>query len=875
MTEEPLPKKVRLSESDMKTLTREELCVRWKQHETYLQVLEAKYADLSSNDVTGLKESEEKLKQQQQESARRENILVMRLATKEQEMQECTTQIQYLKQVQQPSAAQLRTSMVDPAINLFFLKMKGELEQTKDKLEQAQNELSAWKFTPDSQTGKKLMAKCRMLIQENQELGRQLSQGRIAQLEAELALQKKYSEELKSSQDELNDFIIQLDEEVEGMQSTILVLQQQLKETRQQLSAGPCNPAAAAGPSRSSPCASHSSAENSAQRPATPSDSLGKDYGGRVSNGPSNGNSSKRDTAATPSLYREVSSTEEDFPMSPAASSPGESEAKRPRLSEEEPAGSQAAGGGGGGGGGGRAGGFGSQLSAGYESVDSPTGSETSLTPHSNDTDSNADPQEDKATPVVKGGRTAGSRHAQNGLDSGTPKEYGKGRMPQPSAIRVTDMMKTMLQLDPNLSISPLAMDRAVPLVDEALFQTPKEYGKGRMPQPSAIRVTDMMKTMLQLDPNLSISPLAMDRAVPLVDGDFLSSESYRFLPECFLRGRILREEALFQTPKEYGKGRMPQPSAIRVTDMMKTMLQLDPNLSISPLAMDRAVPLVDASCAKATFSPPNRNASCPSASCGGGSFGKEYGKGRMPQPSAIRVTDMMKTMLQLDPNLSISPLAMDRAVPLVDGNLLSFESSRFLPKCFLRGRILREEALFQTPKEYGKGRTSAISITELMKTKRQLDPNESISPLALDRPVPLVQPSGTGLPDTCSVPLVQLSGTGRPDTCSVPLVQLSGTGRPDTCSVPLVQLSGTGRPDTCSVPLVQLSGTGRPDTCSNVSKANSSDDDCCASFIPPTSCTVSLETVEVQPTTGTKRTMKKKRFSNFMRMISCWPDDV
>ena len=45
------------------------------------------------------------------------------------------------------------------------------------------------------------MAKCRMLIQENQELGRQLSQGRIAQLEAELALQKKYSCELKNSQD--------------------------------------------------------------------------------------------------------------------------------------------------------------------------------------------------------------------------------------------------------------------------------------------------------------------------------------------------------------------------------------------------------------------------------------------------------------------------------------------------------------------------------------------------------------------------------------------------------------------------------------------------------------------------------------------------
>ena len=79
------------------------------------------------------------------------------------------------------------------------------------------------------------MAKCRMLIQENQELGMQLSQGRISQLEADLALQKKDSEELKSSQNELNDIIIQLEEEVECMQSTILVLQQQLKETRQQL----------------------------------------------------------------------------------------------------------------------------------------------------------------------------------------------------------------------------------------------------------------------------------------------------------------------------------------------------------------------------------------------------------------------------------------------------------------------------------------------------------------------------------------------------------------------------------------------------------------------------------------------------------------
>ncbi|KAJ1058427.1 hypothetical protein K5549_008344 [Capra hircus] len=364
--EEPLPKKVRLSETDFKVMARDELILRWKQYEAYVQALEGKYTDLNSNDVTGLRESEEKLKQQQQESARRENILVMRLATKEQEMQECTTQIQYLKQVQQPSVAQLRSTMVDPAINLLFLKMKSELEQTKDKLEQAQNELSAWKFTPDSQTGKKLMAKCRMLIQENQELGRQLSQGRIAQLEAELALQKKYSEELKSSQDELNDFIIQLDEEVEGMQSTIL--------------------SQAPGPS---------TGRTTSSEPVGQAEATGKDCS-RLANGPSNGSSSRQRTSGS-GFHREGDTAEDDFPPSPGNGN------KASSSSEERT---------------GRGGSsYVNQLSAGYESVDSPTGSENSLTHHSNDTDSSHDPQEEKSV-SGKGNRTAASRHVQNGLDS-------------------------------------------------------------------------------------------------------------------------------------------------------------------------------------------------------------------------------------------------------------------------------------------------------------------------------------------------------------------------------------------------------------------------------------------------------------------------
>uniref|UniRef100_A0A673SWW9 Pre-mRNA-splicing regulator WTAP n=1 Tax=Suricata suricatta TaxID=37032 RepID=A0A673SWW9_SURSU len=341
--------KISWSETDFKVMARDELILRWKQYEAYVQALEGKYTDLNSNDVTGLRESEEKLKQQQQESARRENILVMRLATKEQEMQECTVSISSVLSLFEKLAFILR---------LFF----------------------------KSQTGKKLMAKCRMLIQENQELGRQLSQGRIAQLEAELALQKKYSEELKSSQDELNDFIIQLDEEVEGMQSTILVLQQQLKETRQQLAQYQQQQSQAAAPSTS---------RTTPSEPGGQAEATGKDCS-RLANGPSNGSSSRQRTSGS-GFHREGDTAEDDFPSSPGNGN------KASNSSEERT---------------GRGGSsYVNQLSAGYESVDSPTGSENSLTHHSNDTDSNPDPQEEK-TVSGKGNRTAGSRHVQNGLDS-------------------------------------------------------------------------------------------------------------------------------------------------------------------------------------------------------------------------------------------------------------------------------------------------------------------------------------------------------------------------------------------------------------------------------------------------------------------------
>lgn len=44
------------------------------------------------------------------------------------------------------------------------------------------------------------MAKCRMLIQENEDLGRMISSGRIAKLDGDIALARTFIDEMKQSQ---------------------------------------------------------------------------------------------------------------------------------------------------------------------------------------------------------------------------------------------------------------------------------------------------------------------------------------------------------------------------------------------------------------------------------------------------------------------------------------------------------------------------------------------------------------------------------------------------------------------------------------------------------------------------------------------------
>nr|CAG4642867.1 EOG090X0FYD [Evadne anonyx] len=234
---ENTPSRVCFTVEELTSFSNEEFVQHWTKQDQYVNYIELQLSTAQSVPSAQVRELEEKLRQSLSESARRESILLMRLNSKEQEMQDLIVQIQELKASQGANSVSLRSSLLDPAVNLLIQQLRKELEKAKSALEETQNELSAWKFTPDSNTGKRLMAKCRLLYQENEELGRMISSGRLAKLEGDLALQRNFSEEMKKSQSELDEFLLELDEDVEGMQSTIYFLQQQLRQTREQLAA--------------------------------------------------------------------------------------------------------------------------------------------------------------------------------------------------------------------------------------------------------------------------------------------------------------------------------------------------------------------------------------------------------------------------------------------------------------------------------------------------------------------------------------------------------------------------------------------------------------------------------------------------------------
>ncbi|CAJ0627165.1 15453_t:CDS:2 [Entrophospora sp. SA101] len=164
--------------------------------------------------------------------------LLIKLVKKEEEVQNLLGELQTLSQTLAPEFSYepaYRKKFLDPAINALFRTMKMELEEKDKTIENLKRELDGVGFTPNSITGKKLVEKLRTLQNENEELGRQLRQGRVEQYEVEIALQRKVIEELKIAIKRKQSIV--LEEEMERLQD--LLFQMHAKVNRYEKQARP------------------------------------------------------------------------------------------------------------------------------------------------------------------------------------------------------------------------------------------------------------------------------------------------------------------------------------------------------------------------------------------------------------------------------------------------------------------------------------------------------------------------------------------------------------------------------------------------------------------------------------------------------------
>ncbi|PAA73544.1 hypothetical protein BOX15_Mlig023036g1, partial [Macrostomum lignano] len=194
-----------------------------------------------SSDAASLSEviaeaNEDTLRKLLQESQRRVLLLARTVSAKDKELLLCSQQLEQLRlHAASQSAANIKCAALDPAVGQAVYRLRQELADAKARLEQAQSDLSAWKFTPDSQSGKRLMARIRQMQDENSELSRGVSSGSVAKLETEIALQRVLLQDMRRTQTEQEEFLTEIDSETESLQSTVVQLQSQLTEAYSQI----------------------------------------------------------------------------------------------------------------------------------------------------------------------------------------------------------------------------------------------------------------------------------------------------------------------------------------------------------------------------------------------------------------------------------------------------------------------------------------------------------------------------------------------------------------------------------------------------------------------------------------------------------------
>lgn len=127
-------------------------------------------------------------------------------------------------------AAMQATLFVDPVLNLHVSTLRDALDKATAATQEARNVIEAQRFNPQEAIGKQLVNRVRVLQLENEELGRQVADGKLAAAEAELALQKDKIAKLEALHHETLQYLIKFEAELDTMAGEVERLGAELKK---------------------------------------------------------------------------------------------------------------------------------------------------------------------------------------------------------------------------------------------------------------------------------------------------------------------------------------------------------------------------------------------------------------------------------------------------------------------------------------------------------------------------------------------------------------------------------------------------------------------------------------------------------------------
>ncbi|CAH8611153.1 unnamed protein product [Schistosoma bovis] len=119
----------------------------------------------------------------------------------------------------------------EPSMNLVYKKLHEITKEAQNKYRQSNDDMLAWRFSPESTIGKSLMSRIRQLLNANEELGRVNQTDRVARLESEAELQTTCMKEFIKTNEDIEGVLEEAYTDLEGLQSSLLILQQQINQT--------------------------------------------------------------------------------------------------------------------------------------------------------------------------------------------------------------------------------------------------------------------------------------------------------------------------------------------------------------------------------------------------------------------------------------------------------------------------------------------------------------------------------------------------------------------------------------------------------------------------------------------------------------------